>query len=865
MYRIKKILELIREILYIQDLETLLYTIAVQISLLLNTKGSIVRILEGNELRVKAAIGVDKDLYEKITVKIGEGIAGRVYLEQRTIVVNNPEEFGMISPIIGIKNALCAPIKTTEKLLGTFGVFDKHDSDGNLIDYTAVDVYIFEEFTMIASVIIEKLYLYEQALKKDHEVSQEKQRSVEITNFLHSIINNSADAIITTDLNRNILSWNIGAENIYGYTLEEVLHKPFMLTPDFMFDIERIYTERVKSGETLKHIETVHMTKDKSLIDVSITMSPIKDADARVIGISMISRDITNKKKIERELIRKNDMLNRLIFISSAMRSTLNLERLIRMILTAVTMGDGFGFNRAMLFLVDEEKNVLKGAMGVGPSSHEEAWRIWSTISIENKNLYELIDEIEKGPLKKDSFMDKMCCNIEIPLDEDSILTKVIKNKTAYNVKDVYIHDNFDDYLVKNLGSNSYAVIPLISMDKVIGVLWVDNLFSRRQITDDDIEYLKGFTSQIASAIENAKLFQRVYEAEKELENIFESIDDMLYVTDNNLVIRKVNKSVLKNLNLQEWEVIGKKSFEVFSESIVECETKFRTVLKEDTKALIEEIEDTISHNTYLVSCSPIIGPDGEVSGTVHIVRNITEMKRLREQLATNERMAALGEIAAKVAHEIRNPLLSIGGFAMRLERKLDDELKDYARIIVEEVRRLEHILNDTLSFAKSSRLQKSKVRLNDILEGIISLLEPVVQEKNNKIIKEFSDDILLCVNPDRFREALINIITNANHFTENGLIKVNTEKRQRIIIDENRNSKNKNEVIISISDTGCGIKKEDIDRIFDPFFTTRTNGTGLGLSITKKIIEEHDGFIEVQSTFGEGTTFKIYISCEEE
>ncbi|MCX8026413.1 MAG: PAS domain S-box protein [Thermodesulfovibrionales bacterium] len=864
MNRINKILELIREILYIQDLDTLLHTIAAQISLLLNTRGSIVRILEDNKLKVKAAVGVNTELFDQLTVQIGEGIAGRVFVEQKAIVVNNPDEFGFISPLLDIKNALCAPIKTTDKLIGTFGVFNKIDDHGNLTPYNHEDVYIFEEFIMISSVLIEKLYLYEQTLKKEHEVSQEKQKSIEITNFLQSLIENSADAIITTDLNRIVLSWNIGAENIYGYSREEVLHQPFMLTPDFMFDIERIYTDRVKNGETLKHIETVHMTKEKALIDVSITMSPIKDADSKVIGISIISRDITNKKKTERELIRKNDMLNRLIFISSAMRSTLNLERLTRMILTAVTMGDGFGFNRAMLFLIDEEKNILKGAMGVGPSCHEEAWRIWSTLSIENKNLYELIDEIEKGPLKKDSFMDKMCCNIEISLDEESILTRVIKNKVAYNVKDVYLNDSFDDYLVKNLGTNSYAVIPLISMDKAIGVLWVDNLFSRRQITDDDIEYLKGFTSQIASAIENARLFQRVYEAEKELENIFESIDDMLYVTDNNLIIKKANKSVLKYLGLQEKDIIGKKSIEVFNEHISKCETKFRTLLKSSTQALIEEIEDTTTNNTYLVSCSPILNPEGETIGTVHILRDITEIKRLRERVATNERMAALGEIAAKVAHEIRNPLLSIGGFARRLERKLDNTLKDYAKIIVDEVQRLEHILNDTLSFAKSSRLQKSKVRLSEILDGIISLLEPVVQEKNNKIVKEVFDDVFVCVNPDRFREALLNIITNANHFTESGIIKIYVEKRQKIVVDENSNSTNYNEVIISISDTGCGIKKEDIHRVFDPFYTTRTNGTGLGLSITKRIIEEHDGYIEVESTLGVGTTFKIYISCEE-
>jgi hypothetical protein len=150
---------------------------------------------------------------------------------------------------------------------------------------------------------------------------------------------------------------------------------------------ERVGTQEEKDGK----------------ISPSATLSPIKNGSGEVIGISGITRDISEKKDVEKELVRRNQELSRLFFISSAMRGTLELERILRMVLTAVTMGDGLGFNRAILFLIDENRNVLKGAMGVGPSSHEEAFHIWGKLSWGRKTLPDIMQDIEIGALKKDS------------------------------------------------------------------------------------------------------------------------------------------------------------------------------------------------------------------------------------------------------------------------------------------------------------------------------------------------------------------------------------------------------------------------------------------------------------------------------
>lgn len=448
--------------------------------------------------------------------------------------------------------------------------------------------------------------------------------------YLESIINNSADAIVTSDLNGVVTSWNMGAERIYGFTKEEVIGKVLPIIPDFLIDLEREYTRRIKNGEVLKRIETFRNKKDGTIISVSLTLSPIKNSVGEVIGISGISRDISEKKNVEKELVRRNQELSRLFFISSAMRGTLELDRLLRMVLTAVTMGDGLGFNRAILFLVDDEKNVLKGAMGVGPGSYEEAFHIWDRLSLEKKTLPDIMQEIEVGPSKKDSFFDRLSQGIEIPLTEETVLTKAVKEKKMFNVEDAGKGHLSDAVLIQQLGTSAYAVVPLISRDKVIGVLWVDNYFNKRPVTEEDLRFLTAFSNHVASAIESARLFEQVRLTEQELENIFESISDMVYFVTEDYVLKNINKAVSKRLGKPPEEIIGKKCYEMFhgtSGPWTECPHQKAVETK---GAFVEEVEDPYLGGTFITSSSPIFDTAGEFIGTVNVVSDITELKNLR-------------------------------------------------------------------------------------------------------------------------------------------------------------------------------------------------------------------------------------------
>lgn len=699
---------------------------------------------------------------------------------------------------------------------------------------------VFESVVFIQD-ITDKMLCHDEILRLYNEVTQTKE-------YIEGIIENSADAIVTSDLNGIITSWNKGADKIYGFTKEEVLGKFLPFVPDFLIDPEWENNKRIRNGEVIKRIETFRKRKDGTIITVSLTLSPIKNAAGEVIGISGISRDISELKEVENELIRRNQELSRLFFISSAMRGTLELGKLLRMVLTAVTMGDGLGFNRAILFLVDDKRNLLKGAMGVGPTNPAEAGQIWESLSIEKKTLSDIMHEIEVGPSRKDSNFDKLSSSIEIPLSEQTILTMTVKEKSSFNVKNVHEEPLSDAVLIQKLGTQAYATVPLVSRDKVIGVLWVDNYFNNKPILEEDMRFLNAFSNHVASAIENARLFEQVRLTEQELENIFESISDMVYFVNSDYVIKSINKAVSKKLGKSSEEIIGKKCYEIFhgsNEPWINCPHQ-KTV--ETGKASVNEIENEYLGGTFIASSSPIFDMSGQFIGTVNVVRDVTEMKFLREKLVKTQRMAALGEVAARVAHEIRNPLISLGGFARRLTKNLDGNLKDYADIIAKEVLRLEGILNEILNFVKEVRISKEKINSQEIMDTALSVIQSEIDEKNISIVRNYEQSAEIFVDPNRFKEALLNILKNAvQAVSANSSIFVKTYTKNGLCVFE-------------ISDTGTGISEENMPFIFDPFFTTKENGTGLGLAITNRIVEEHGGTIDVESNIGKGSTFRVLI-----
>jgi len=252
------------------------------------------------------------------------------------------------------------------------------------------------------------------------------------------------------------------------------------------------------------------------------------------------------------------------------------------------------------------------------------------------------------------------------------------------------------------------------------------------------------------------------------------------------------------------------------------------------------------------VSGARISSQEGVLIGWVLILRDLREVKELEETIRRHEKMAAIGNLAAGVAHEIRNPLSSIKGYATYFKNKFHPESaeQEAAQILIQEVDRLNRTVTELLEFARPSQLDKQLVRLDDLIQRSLQFIEQDAEHQGVRIaFKHDADGQTIRADPDRLNQALLNLYVNAIQAMDHG-------GQLNVTLGPHTSM----EAIIRVSDTGPGIQTEEQGKIFDPYYSTKKSGTGLGLAIVHKIIEAHGGSIKVQSLAGSGSTFVMYL-----
>jgi len=243
---------------------------------------------------------------------------------------------------------------------------------------------------------------------------------------------------------------------------------------------------------------------------------------------------------------------------------------------------------------------------------------------------------------------------------------------------------------------------------------------------------------------------------------------------------------------------------------------------------------------------------DGAFMGHVVLFRDMTDMRRLENEIAKSRRLASIGSIAAGIAHEIRNPLSSIKGFATYFRERYRDvpEDKNTADIMVQEVDRLNRVINQLLTFARPMAIEKKRQSIQIILRHCLKMIEGRVQEKNLSVQADLPEDIAhVPIDKDTIEQALLNLFINAlEAMNAGGVLTVRLSQHSKAMIK------------IEIVDTGCGIDQANLARLFDLYFTTKPSGTGLGLPIVQKIMDAHDGEIKIASAPGQGTTVTLLL-----
>jgi len=335
-------------------------------------------------------------------------------------------------------------------------------------------------------------------------------------------------------------------------------------------------------------------------------------------------------------------------------------------------------------------------------------------------------------------------------------------------------------------------------------------------------------------------------------DNVVENMPIGLLAIDEYGKIVSFNHTAELVLKLISREVLGKKAGEILPREIEALIAQ----LKAKKKVIEKEIDCPLKDGKSIpmdVSVSLLEGDNGTFLGHIILFRDLTEIQELKREIERSQRLASLGKLAAGIAHEIRNPLSSIKGFATFFNERFKDmpEYQSTAKIMIQEVDRLNRVITQLLEFARPLEVIKKPVSIRPLMQLSLKIIEREAQSKNIRITTKFSPEINeVHIDQDRFNQVLLNLYLNAVEAMEDGGVLSVALSRE----DDTQ------KVRITVSDTGAGIKKEDMVHIFDPYFTTKQSGTGLGLAIVHKIIESHKGEVKVESEHGKGTIVTIIL-----
>ncbi len=265
------------------------------------------------------------------------------------------------------------------------------------------------------------------------------------------------------------------------------------------------------------------------------------------------------------------------------------------------------------------------------------------------------------------------------------------------------------------------------------------------------------------------------------------------------------------------------------------------------------EIVVTVTGRQQYLFCHSIgvLDNEGEYQGQVLLISNLTQLKGLEKEMRENERLAAVGRMAAGVAHEVRNPLSSIKGLALLLKGKFASESRESetANLLIQEVERMNRTISELLSFARPAPLHVQEVWLRELLEDTLRLIASDTENSGIVTRLQLAEDLLpVAGDPDRLNQVFLNLLLNAVQSMEKG---------GELTVSA-QNNREAGTVVISVRDSGCGIAQENLSQLFYPYFTTKTSGTGIGLAISQKIISDHKGTIRIDSPPGQGTTVTV-------
>ena len=713
---------------------------------------------------------------------------------------------------------------------------------------------------------------------------------------MYQIFNSAGDGMMIIDFNYNILKVNNAFFSIYKSDQKEIIGKKcYEIFSSQHCQKDSCSVKNIKNGKS-------QIEKDYEVVDIEnriqtflVTSTPFKDNNGETTAVIKKIKNITWMKEAEQErnilmerekeieiiaktaeIEKKNseklqllnkqltDSLNELEIKQNALTKSKRELSIRNKIMHDFSVIDDDEIYRKVLIHILEEFKSSIGIVGyidddgclVCPSFTIDY--IWEKCNITNKSfsfppdVLSILKSFRIPIIEKKTF----CCNEKINVPEGHIpiyrliSTPIISNKNVIGI--VCVGNKEDDYSIEEkylLESVAKSISPVL-----------DARLKRNRLE-----------------IKRKKAEEELHKNKIYLENILKSIVDALIVTDLNGTIITVNKGALLMTGYNEKELIGS-NFGIIIDNNNDNmdENQIPQVLQKLIK--YGTIEDyNISYKTKELdnisvsfSGSLMFDNNNNKKALVTIARDITELKEITAQLIQAEKMVALGELTAGVAHELSQPMNVIKIICqstlmdIKKDRFIQEDLQSDLQDIVGQIDRMSAITSHMRVFTRrSTDLPMEVLNINDVLESVFSFFTQQLTVHNIDVIKEYEDQLpVILGDPIRIEQVIMNLITNARKAVEKN------EREEKFIqiktysIEENDSLLKKKSVGITVTDNGLGVPEKFENKIFDQFFTTREpgEGTGLGLSISRKIIEEHKGLIYLKNNKGHGASFCIVL-----
>jgi PAS domain S-box-containing protein len=670
---------------------------------------------------------------------------------------------------------------------------------------------------------------------------------------LLQIFNTSVEGIRVIDRDHNMLLVNETFSSLSGIRENEMAGKKcYQVFDNHLCHTPSCMLTQILSGKDRIECDTENKRSDGTIVSCIATATPLRNSQGDLIGILEGFRDITDHKKAEKRALKQSFLLeaNNRVF-----RETLWYETEEEVVHTC-------------LMIAEELTGSKFGFIG----EINKAGR-FDTIALSDPGWGEC-----RTP-KTDAV--KMIKDMKII----GIWGKVLKDKKTLIVNDPASHPDRVGIPEGHPKLTSFLGVPLRYMGETIGMIGLANKESGYDVTDQ--QAVESLSLVFVEVLNRKRASEELVKTKDHLDNIIESSLDCIVVTDEKGYIIRANKSFIKLLDYKEEEVLGKHiaelapttkgTYKSTTGEMIEINSDFFDGVKTMITKLSKESKVT-NWESYLISKNKIVIPieqnitylynkKEELVGSVGIIRNISERKKMIQQLLQSEKLRSFGELAGGVAHDFNNVLAAILGRVQLLKMQLKPPAgkEEKRKSMLEMKRSLEIIERASLDGAETvRRIQEfsrkrtddkdfTPVDINELIDNALEFTrmrwKNEAESKGIKISikKELSPLAPILASPSELREVFTNLINNAiDAMSKDG------EIRLRSFMDDTI-------AVISIEDTGSGIPKNTKARIFDPFFTSKgVQSTGLGLSVSYGIINRHHGTISVDSVEGEGTTFTI-------